>query len=323
MMQTGNLRAAKLRLMNDPELSELLVRSGWSEIMFDLNDDLAPDVCFSDENNDGDIDTISIDLTGNGEFNLFLHDADGNGLPDTIFYAEDGSDQLEILATGSEVETRLKEITLRLYDLLIAEEFLNEEMGFSLNELSDFLKDDLEALLMEVQKITNPEELPDAPEEGSADVPEEKLTDAPEEESSDAPEEELSDIEKVCRFLEEAEVYYLATAEGDQPRVRPFGTILLYEGKLYIQTGKVKDVSRQLAANPKAEICAFLDGIWLRLSGELINDDRIEVKKAMLEKYPSLQAMYSAEDDNTQVLYFDKAVAVVSSFTEAPEVIRL
>ena len=291
MMQTGNLRAAKLRLMNDPELNEHLVRSGWSEILFDLNDDLSPDVCFSDENNDGDIDTISIDLTGNGEFNLFLHDASGSGLPDTILYAEDGSDQLITLATGSEVEERLKEVTLRLYDLLVAEDFLNKQLGVSLEELSNFLKDDLEDLLTEVQKITNSEE--------------------------------LSDLERVCRFLEDAQVYYLATVEEDQPRVRPFGTILLYEGKLYIQTGKVKDVSRQLAANPKAEICAFLDGTWLRLSGELVNDDRIEVKQAMLDKYPSLHAMYSAEDDNTQVLYFENAVAVFSSFTADSTMIRL
>ena len=86
----------------------------------------------------------------------------------------------------------------------------------------------------------------------------------------------MENIEKVCKFLEEAGVYYLATAEGDQPRVRPFGTVMVYEGKLYIQTGKVKPVSRQLAANPKAEICAFKDGKWIRVSGELVSDDRLE-----------------------------------------------
>ncbi|MBR6966324.1 MAG: pyridoxamine 5'-phosphate oxidase family protein [Clostridia bacterium] len=129
-------------------------------------------------------------------------------------------------------------------------------------------------------------------------------------------------MEKVCAFLEECGTYFLATAEGDQPRVRPFGTILVYEDKLYIQTGKVKPVSHQLAANPKAEICAFKDGRWLRISGSLVNDDRVEVKTAMLEKYPSLRAMYSPEDDNTQVLYFLGAEAVFSSFTAAPETIR-
>ena len=131
----------------------------------------------------------------------------------------------------------------------------------------------------------------------------------------------MDGIEKVCKFLEECGVYYLATAEGDQPRVRPFGTVMVYEGKLYIQTGKVKPVSRQLAANPKAEICAFKDGKWIRVSGELANDDRIEAKAAMLDKYPSLKGMYSAEDGNTQVLYFKGGEAVIASFGGAPETI--
>lgn len=129
----------------------------------------------------------------------------------------------------------------------------------------------------------------------------------------------MSSVERVCRFLEEAQTYYLATVEGDQPRVRPFGTALVFEDKLYIQTGKVKDVSKQLAANPKAEICAFSGGKWIRVCGELVNDDRREPKAAMLDKNPSLKAMYSADDDNTQVLYFKNATATFSSFTEAPE----
>ena len=131
----------------------------------------------------------------------------------------------------------------------------------------------------------------------------------------------MSGIEKVYQFLDEAQTYYLATVEGDQPRVRPFGTALLFEGRLYIQTGKVKPVSRQIAANPKVEICAFKDGKWLRLAGELVNDDRREAKAAMLDKMPSLKAMYSADDDNTQVLYFKNATATFSSFTEAPETV--
>ena len=132
----------------------------------------------------------------------------------------------------------------------------------------------------------------------------------------------MSNVEQVCQFLDEAKTYYLATVEGDQPRVRPFGTGLVDEGKLYIQTGKVKNVSRQLAANPKAEICAFNGGKWLRVAGELVNDDRREPKAAMLEKMPSLKAMYSADDDNTQVLYFRNATATFSSFTEAPETVQ-
>lgn len=129
-------------------------------------------------------------------------------------------------------------------------------------------------------------------------------------------------MDKICNFLKEAGIYYLATVEGDQPRVRPFGTAIVYEGKLYIQTGKVKPVSKQLAENPKAEICAFKDGVWLRVAGELVNDDRVEVKKAMLDEYSNLRAMYDENDDNTQVLYFKNGVATFSSFTAAPEIIE-
>lgn len=131
----------------------------------------------------------------------------------------------------------------------------------------------------------------------------------------------MTDMEKVLEFLKSAGTYYLATVEGDQPRVRPFGTILLFEGKLYIQTGKIKPVSKQLAANPKAEICAFKDGTWLRVAGELIEDDRREAKKAMLDAYPNLRGMYNEDDGNTQVLYFRNAVATFSSFGGAPETV--
>ena len=132
----------------------------------------------------------------------------------------------------------------------------------------------------------------------------------------------MNNVERVCKFLDDAQTYYLATVEGDQPRVRPFGTALVYEDKLYIQTGKVKSVSKQIEANPKVEICAFQGGKWIRIAGELVNDDRREPKAAMLEKMPSLKAMYSADDDNTQVLYFKNAVATISSLTDAPEEIR-
>lgn len=128
-------------------------------------------------------------------------------------------------------------------------------------------------------------------------------------------------MEKVEKFLKEAGVYYLATVDGDQPRVRPFGTIHIFEGKLYIQTGKVKDVSKQLHANPKAEICAFKEGQWLRVAGELIEDGRIEAQRSMLEAYPSLQGMYAAGDGNTEVFYFRNATATFSSFTGAPETV--
>ncbi len=132
----------------------------------------------------------------------------------------------------------------------------------------------------------------------------------------------MNATERICKFLDEAQTYYLATVDGDQPRVRPFGTALVYNGKLYIQTGKIKEVSKQISKNPKVEICAFKDGKWLRVAGELVNDDDRDVKAAMLDKMPELKAMYSADDDNTQVLYFKNATAIFSSFTEASEVIK-
>ncbi|MBQ6583156.1 MAG: pyridoxamine 5'-phosphate oxidase family protein [Mogibacterium sp.] len=129
-------------------------------------------------------------------------------------------------------------------------------------------------------------------------------------------------MEKVYQFISEAQTYYLATVEGDQPRVRPFGTILLYNGKLYIQTGKVKPVSKQVAANPKAELCAFMNGKWLRIECKLVDDDDYDAKVAMLDKMPSLKGMYSPDDGNMQMLYLKDATATFSSFTEAPEVIE-
>lgn len=128
-------------------------------------------------------------------------------------------------------------------------------------------------------------------------------------------------MKEVFEFLKKAGTYYLATVDGNQPRVRPFGTVAVFEDKLYIQTGKSKDVSKQLQANPKAEICAFQDGVWLRVSGELIRDDRREAKKYMLDQYPELQSLYSADDDNTEVLYFKNATAVFSSFTAPPRTV--
>lgn len=129
-------------------------------------------------------------------------------------------------------------------------------------------------------------------------------------------------MERVCEFLKSAGVYYLATAEGDQPRVRPFGTANIFEGKLYIQTGKAKSVSKQLLANPKAEICAMKDGAWLRVSGELVEDDRREARKAMLDAYRELRSMYDENDGNTQVFYFRNAEATFSSFGSEPETVR-
>ena len=129
----------------------------------------------------------------------------------------------------------------------------------------------------------------------------------------------MNNLERVVNFLDEAKVYYLATVEGNKPRVRPFGTALNYNNRLYIQTGKVKQVSKQLLINPNAEICAFNNGKWIRISGELINDDNRDAKKAMLDKMPELRQMYNEDDDNTQVLYFKNAKVTISSFTSPKE----
>ena len=128
-------------------------------------------------------------------------------------------------------------------------------------------------------------------------------------------------MKEVYDFLKSAQTYYLATVDGDKARVRPFGTIDMFEDKLYIQTGKIKDVSKQLHKNPNAEICAFKDGVWLRVSGELISDDRREAKVHMLESYPELKNMYSADDGNTEVFYFKNASATFSSFTSEPRTV--
>ncbi len=128
-------------------------------------------------------------------------------------------------------------------------------------------------------------------------------------------------MQRVCDFLKEAKTYYLATVEGDQPRVRPFGTVHIFEGKLYIQTGKSKPCAQQLLANPKAEICAFHGGKWLRIEGKLIEDDRVEAKKSMLDAYPHLRGRYDENDGNTMVLYFEDATATFSSFTAPAETV--
>ncbi len=129
-------------------------------------------------------------------------------------------------------------------------------------------------------------------------------------------------MKRVYDFLKKAEVYCLATVEGDQPRVRPFGTINEFEGKLYIQTGKIKPTSKQLLANPKAEICAFTDGAWIRIACKLVEDDRFEAKKSMLDAYPNLRSMYDENDGNTQVFYMKNVVATFSAFGKESETVE-
>jgi uncharacterized pyridoxamine 5'-phosphate oxidase family protein len=129
-------------------------------------------------------------------------------------------------------------------------------------------------------------------------------------------------MQEVHDFLKKCGTYYLATVENHQPRVRPFGTIDIFDGKLYIQTGKVKDVSKQIAANPKVEICAFDGTQWIRIQATAVNDDRREAKQHMLDAYPTLKDRYSPDDGNTQVLYLKDAVATISSFADKPKTIK-
>ena len=125
-------------------------------------------------------------------------------------------------------------------------------------------------------------------------------------------------MQRVCDFLKKTGFYFLATVDGDQPQVRPFGTAEIIDGKLYIQTGHVKPVARQIAANPKVAICAYDGKEWLRVNATLVEDPRVEVKKAMLDAYPNLRSMYNENDGNTAVYYLKDAKATISSFTAPP-----
>ena len=280
-----SIREAKKRIKNDPELSRMLVRSGWKEIALDLDGDGMADVSFSCEKVGRKIDTIAVDLSGSGEYNLYLHDFDGNGIPDMVCVVDDEGEE-QVVAFGGEVELGFINLGVHIANLLVAEDFLNRELGLSLADLAAYLKLHAAAMLVELEKR-----------------------------------ESAEGIEKVYYFLNDAQTYYLATVDGTKPRVRPFGTLLLQDGKLYIQTGKSKEVSRQISENPFVEICAYLNGAWLRISAELVDDDNHEAKVAMLEKMPSLKAMYSADDDNMQMFYLKDATATFSSFTAEPEVV--
>lgn len=132
----------------------------------------------------------------------------------------------------------------------------------------------------------------------------------------------MAAINEVCDFLKEVGTYYLATVDGDQPRVRPFGTAHIFEDKLYIQTGKSKAVAAQIAANPKFEVCAFSKGTWIRVWGKLVEDPRIEAQESLLEAYPMLKKMYAAGDGNTAVYYIEGGQASFSSFTAEPREVQ-
>ena len=125
-------------------------------------------------------------------------------------------------------------------------------------------------------------------------------------------------MQRVRDFLHQTGHYFLATEDGDQPQVRPFGTAEIIEGKLYIQTGHVKAVAHQIAANPKVAICAFNGSEWLRITATLVEDSRVEIKKAMLDANPALRSLYNETDDNTAVFFLKDAKATINSFTSAP-----
>ena len=280
-----SIQEAKKRIKNDPQLSKMLVRSGWREIALDLDGDGMADVSFASEKLGRKIDTIAIDLSGNGEFNLYLHDFDGNGIPDTVILIGDGGKE-EVVAFGGKVELGFVNLGVKIANLLVAEEFLNKELGVSLADLAAYLKQYAATMLEELKKRENAE-----------------------------------GIERVYYYLNDAQTFYLATVDGTKPKVRPFGAVLLQDGKLYLITGKSKAVSKQLSVNPFAEICACMNGTWIRIAAELVNDDSREVKVAMLEKMPALKNMYNPDDDNMQMLYLKDATATICSFTTEPEVI--
>ena len=129
-------------------------------------------------------------------------------------------------------------------------------------------------------------------------------------------------MEEICAFLKQCEAYYLATVDGDHPHVRPFGTAHIFEGRLYFQTGKVKQVSQQMMENPHVELCGMAGKEWVRVAGTAVEDDRLGARQSMLDAYPSLSGMYKADDGNCQVFYLKDVTATIYSFTQEPKVIR-
>ena len=282
-----SIREAKKRIKNDPELSKMLVRSGWKEIALDLDGDGIADVAFSAERPGRKVDTMAVDLSGRGEFDLYLHDLDGNGIPDTVMVVPEGSDDRQIIAFGGEVELGFINLGVKVANLLVAEDFMNRELGISLADLAAYMKLNAAVMMLEIEKR-----------------------------------EKAQGIEKVGYYLNDSVTYYLATVDGTKPRVRPFGTALLDDGKLYIQTGKGKAVVKQIAENPFVEICASMNnGTWLRISAELVEDNNHDVKVKMLDKMPVLKEMYSADDDSMEMYYLKDATATFCSFTSEPEVV--
>ena len=129
-------------------------------------------------------------------------------------------------------------------------------------------------------------------------------------------------MKEVYDYLKEAGVFYLATIDNDKPRVRPFGAVNIYNDKLYLITGKSKNVSKQIEKNNNVEISTMKEGTWIRIETKLVRDESIEAKESMLEANPNLRSMYNSSDDNMEVLYLENAKATISSFTNEPKIIE-
>ena len=123
-------------------------------------------------------------------------------------------------------------------------------------------------------------------------------------------------MEEVLNFLRKAGTYYLGTVENESPDIRPFGTINIYDGKMYIQTGKKKNVYKQIKNNPKINICAMCSNEWIRIYATAVEDERVEAEQAMLDAYPNLQGMYKAGDGNNVVFYLENVTAKISAFNK-------
>lgn len=126
---------------------------------------------------------------------------------------------------------------------------------------------------------------------------------------------------KVYEFLEDAKTFYLATMEGNQPRVRPYGAMLFFEGKNYIMAFGQTNATRQIAANQKAEICAF-KGRTLRIECKLVEDNRPEVGKALVDKMPVLKPVLGENGENGVMYYLKDATANFFKIMKLDETVK-
>lgn len=102
-------------------------------------------------------------------------------------------------------------------------------------------------------------------------------------------------------FFQNAKMFFIATTEEDQPRVRPFGHLVEYHGQFYFNTGKHKNVYQQLMKNPKVEICAFDKGVWYRVAGCAAESDNEEIKQMMMEIDPVVKRNYGQDTSDLAI----------------------